>query len=139
MVLYSCCLFYLTDIDAINDGQSMCNRREVLRLDNAVVPSPYQSTYSYSSQNSLNYVKVINLFISTLLYLYLFFIYMHIWRQMQYLFDHLKDTCINYHLIACKYMHVYLPLTVIETPDVKAKSTRISDGCPRTILLRLGF
>lgn len=70
MVLYSCCLFYLTDIDAINDGQSMCNRREVLRLANAVVPSPYQSTYSYSSQNSLNYVKVINLFISTLLYLY---------------------------------------------------------------------
>lgn len=67
------------------------------------------------------------------------YIYMHIWRQMQYLFDHLKDTCINYHLIACKYMHVYLPLTVIETPDVKAKSTRISDGCPRTILLRLGF
>lgn len=75
MVLYSCCLFYLTDIDAINDGQSMCNRREVLRLANAVVPSPYQSTYSYSSQNSLNYVKVINLFISTLLYLYFFFIY----------------------------------------------------------------
>lgn len=70
MVLYSCCLFYLTDIYAINDGQSMCNRREVLRLANAVVPSPYQSTYSYSSQNSLNYVKVINLFISTLLYLY---------------------------------------------------------------------
>lgn len=70
MVLYSCCLFYLTDIDAINDGQSMCNRCEVLRLANAVVPSPYQSTYSYSSQNSLNYVKVINLFISTLLYLY---------------------------------------------------------------------
>lgn len=70
MVLYSCCFFYLTDIDAINDGQSMCNRREVLRLANAVVPSPYQSTYSYSSQNSLNYVKVINLFISTLLYLY---------------------------------------------------------------------
>lgn len=64
---------------------------------------------------------------------------MHIWRQMQYLFDHLKDTCINYHLIACKYMHVYLPLTVIETPNVKAKSTRISDGCPRTILLRHGF
>lgn len=59
MVLYSCCLFYLTDIDAINDGQSMCNRREVLRLAN-----------SYSSQNSLNYVNVINLFISTLLYLY---------------------------------------------------------------------
>lgn len=48
MVLYSCCLFYLTDIDAINDGQSMCNRHEVLRLANAVVPSPYQSTYSYS-------------------------------------------------------------------------------------------
>lgn len=66
MVLYNCCLFYLTDIDAINDGQSMCNRHEVLRLDNAVVPSPYQSTYSYSSQNSLNYVKLINLFISTL-------------------------------------------------------------------------
>lgn len=45
MVLYSCCLFYLTDIDAINDGQSMCNRCEVLRLAYAVVPSPYQSTY----------------------------------------------------------------------------------------------
>lgn len=56
----------------------MCNRREVLRLDNAVVPSPYQSTYSYSSQNSLNYVKVINLFISTLLYLY-FFLYICIY------------------------------------------------------------
>lgn len=26
---------------------------------------------------------------------------------------------------------------VIETPDVQAKSTRISDGCPRTIHLRL--
>lgn len=46
---------------------------------------------------------------------------MHIWRQMQYLFDNLKDTCINYHLIACKYMHVYLPLTVIETPDQMSK------------------
>lgn len=43
MVLYSCCLFYLTDIDAINDGQSMCNRREVLRLDNAVVPRDRKS------------------------------------------------------------------------------------------------
>lgn len=38
MVLYSCCLFYLTDIDAINDGQSMCNRHEVLRLEMLLFP-----------------------------------------------------------------------------------------------------
>lgn len=80
MVLYSCCLFYLTDIDAINDGQSMCNRREVLRLANAVVPSPYQSTYSYSSQNSKLcksdkfihfYIVVVFLFFDIYIYAYM--------------------------------------------------------------------
>lgn len=80
MVLYSCCLLYLTDIDAINDGQSMCNRHEVLRLANAVVPSPYQSTYSYSSQNSKLcksdkfihfYIVVVSLFFDIYIYIYM--------------------------------------------------------------------